>query len=87
MKERIYKQNYLLILLANLLVIAAFMCGCINQEGNLEKNLKAKWYEDALKMLQTNYSKIKIAIVYHEKWQNYDGTWSDLRINSSPQAL
>ena len=87
MKERIYKQNYLSILLVSLLVITVFMCGCLNQEENLEKNLKAKWYEDALRMLQTNYTKIKIAIVYHEKWQNSDGTWSDLRIDSSPQAL
>lgn len=52
-----------------------------------DKGDKAAWYTEALTKLQSNYSLIKAAIVYHEKWQNDDGTWSDLRINSSPEAL
>lgn len=44
---------------------------------------KALWYEQALEKLQSKYGQIKMAIVYHEKWKNDDGTWSDLRINSS----
>jgi len=47
---------------------------------------KADWYTDALTMLQTKYTKIKVAIVYHERWEE-DGTWVDLRINSSSAAL
>lgn len=53
----------------------------------LEKNLKAEWYREAFTLIRTRYTRVKIAIVYHEKWQNDDGSWSDLRIDSSPGAL
>jgi hypothetical protein len=33
------------------------------------------------------YPRIKAAIYWHERWQNEDGTYSNLRINSSPSAL
>jgi hypothetical protein len=52
-----------------------------------QKGDKAAWYTEALTKLRSKYDRIKIAIVYHERWQNDDGTWSDLRVNSSPEAL
>ncbi len=66
--------------------------GCGTGEGsstydNTTNNLKAQWYSDAFRTLKTKYTKVKIAIVYNERWQNEDGTWSDLRINSSSAAL
>jgi len=53
----------------------------------LKKNPKVEWYDEALRMLQTRYNKIHIAIVYHERWQNNGSSWSDLRIDSSQEAL
>ncbi len=50
-------------------------------------DLKAIWYRDALELMRTKYTKVRIAIVYHGTWQNSDESWSDLRINSSPEAL
>lgn len=39
-------------------------------------------------MLQTKYNKIKIAIVYHERFETErKGDWVDLCINSSTQTL
>ena len=33
------------------------------------------------------YPRIKAAIYWHERWQNEDGTFSNLRINSSQAVL
>jgi len=33
------------------------------------------------------FPRIKAAIYWHERWQNEDGSFSNLRINSSPEAL
>jgi len=85
--KRTSRRRCRLILLVNLLVIMSFMIGCSDTEEGLKRNSKAEWYEEALRGLQTKYNRIKIAIVYHERWQNDDGSWSDLRINSSPEAL
>jgi hypothetical protein len=52
-----------------------------------EKGDKAAWYREALFKLSTKYVLFRIAIIYHERWQNHDGTWSDLRIDSSNDAL
>lgn len=47
---------------------------------------KEKWLEDAFRMMR-NHPRIRAAIYWHERWQNEDGTYSNLRINSSPGAL
>jgi len=52
-----------------------------------KKGSKASWYKQALNDIESKYDLVKIAIVYNEKWENADGSWSDLRINSSPEAL
>ena len=33
------------------------------------------------------YPRIKAAVFWHERWQNDDQSWSNLRVNSSPEAL
>ena len=33
------------------------------------------------------YPRLKAAVFWHERWQNEDETWSNLRVNSSPGAL
>lgn len=52
-----------------------------------EKGDKAAWITEAFTTLQSKYTHIKCAIYWHEKWENDDGSWSDLRINSSDEAL
>ena len=47
---------------------------------------KSKWISDALTMIP-QFPRIKAAIYWHERWQNEDGTYSNLRINSSPASL
>ena len=51
------------------------------------KGDKAKWYADALLALRTKYTRIKIAVLYSERWTNSDSSVSDLRVNSTPAAL
>ncbi len=62
-------------------MLAEFGVGDFPKSGD-----KARWIRDALKMIP-GYPRIKAAIYWHERWQNEDGTYSNLRINSSPQAL
>lgn len=62
-------------------MLAEFGVGDYPKSGS-----KAEWVRDALAMTPT-YPRIKAAIFWHERWQNEDGTYSNLRINSSPAAL
>ena len=52
-----------------------------------EKGDKAAWITEAFATLKSKYTRIKCAIYWHETWENEDGSWSDLRINSSEGAL
>ena len=84
------KRKIFLILLILLITNIIISNGCTFTKEPLLvylKDSKAAWYQDALTLLRIKYTKIKIAIVYHEKWENDDGSWSDLRINSSDEAL
>jgi len=47
---------------------------------------KARWFREALEIIP-KYPRIRAAILWHERWQNQDGTFSNLRVNSSPSAL
>lgn len=62
-------------------MIAEFGVGDFARSGD-----KAKWISDAFSMIP-EYPRIKAAVYWHERWQNEDGTFSNLRINSSPAAL
>jgi hypothetical protein len=62
-------------------MIAEFGCGEFPSAGD-----KAQWMRDALKLIPRQ-SAVKAAVVWHERWQNEDGTFSNLRINSSPATL
>jgi hypothetical protein len=53
-----------------------------------ESDLKGKWFQDAFQvMTEKKYPRLKAAIVWHERWENADGTFSNLRINSSQSSL
>src|SRR5581483_1406334 len=48
---------------------------------------KAAWIRQALECFRTRYPRLKAAIYWHERWQNADGSYSNLRVNSSVEAL
>jgi len=62
-------------------MVAEFGVGEFPKSGS-----KAKWFCDALERIPS-YPRIKAAIYWHERWQNEDGSFSNLRINSSPSSL
>lgn len=62
-------------------MLAEFGVGDFPKSGD-----KAQWIRDAFAMIP-GYPRIKAAVYWHERWQNADGSYSNLRINSSPAAL
>ena len=49
---------------------------------------KAAWYADGCRlMISEQYPRLKAAVVWHERWANPDESFSNLRVNSSRQAL
>ncbi|MEI8293779.1 MAG: glycosyl hydrolase [bacterium] len=62
-------------------MVAEFGVGEFPKSGS-----KAKWFRDAFERIPS-YPRIKAAIYWHERWQNEDGSFSNLRINSSPSSL
>lgn len=48
---------------------------------------KAAWISEAFAAFKKKYPRIKAAVYWHERWQNQDETYSNLRVNSSPEAL
>lgn len=48
---------------------------------------KAVFIRDGLDLLRTRYPRLRAAIYWHERWQNEDNTYSNLRVNSSVEAL
>lgn len=49
---------------------------------------KATWLSHAFtSMASPRYPRLKAAVYWHERWQNADGTFSNLRVNSSLEAL
>ncbi len=48
---------------------------------------KAEWIQEGFSRMSANYPRLKAVVYWHERWQNSDGTYSNLRVNSSPEAL
>lgn len=49
---------------------------------------KGAWLREAFSRLaRGDYPRLKAAVFWHERWQNGDETWSNLRADSSPGAL
>lgn len=49
--------------------------------------LKPQWIKQALEMFPTRYPRLKAAVYWHERWQNADQSYSNLRVNSSVESL
>jgi beta-mannanase len=48
---------------------------------------KAEWISHALDLFPTRYPRLKAAVYWHERWQNPDQSYSNLRVNSSVESL
>ena len=48
---------------------------------------KPEWIKQALELFRTRYPRVKAAVYWHERWQNVDQTYSNLRVNSSVESL
>lgn len=64
------------------LMVAEWGVGEFPDEGN-----KASFIRDGLRLLLQQYPRIKGAVYWHERWQNDDNTYSNLRVNSSVESL
>ena len=48
---------------------------------------KAQWITEAFQVMKTRFPRLKAAVFWSERWENDDGTYSNLRVSSSPRAL
>ncbi|HJT79568.1 MAG TPA: glycosyl hydrolase [Chthoniobacterales bacterium] len=48
---------------------------------------KPEWIKQGLELFRTRYPRIKAAVYWHERWQNRDQSYSNLRVNSSVESL
>ena len=48
---------------------------------------KGAWISEALATMSSNYPRLKAAVFWHERWENADGSYSNLRVNSSLGSL
>jgi beta-mannanase len=48
---------------------------------------KAQWITEAFQTMKTRFPRLKAAVFWSERWENDDGTYSNLRVTSPPQAL
>jgi hypothetical protein len=55
--------------------------------GEFPPDNKAEFITRAFTGLETRYPRVKAAVFWHERWENQDGSFSNLRVNSSPEAL
>ncbi|PIU30937.1 MAG: beta-mannanase [Syntrophobacteraceae bacterium CG07_land_8_20_14_0_80_61_8] len=63
-------------------ILAEWGVGEFPKAGN-----KPQWLRDAFTAFADQYPRIKGAVYWHERWQNEDDTYSNLRVNSSPESL
>ena len=65
------------------IMLAEFGVGEFPDSGN-----KAKWLQAAFAGMNSGrYPRLKAAVFWHERWQNKDESYSDLRVQSSPASL
>ncbi|HET7239262.1 MAG TPA: glycosyl hydrolase, partial [Terrimicrobiaceae bacterium] len=48
---------------------------------------KAAWITEAFQTMKGRFPRLKAAVYWNERWQNDDGTYSNLRVTSSQKAL
>ncbi|MBF0412404.1 MAG: glycosyltransferase [Desulfamplus sp.] len=55
--------------------------------GEFPNNDKAEFITLAFSDMKTKYKRVRAAVYWHERWENKDGSYSNLHVNSSPKAL
>lgn len=63
-------------------MLAEWGVGEFPREGS-----KAVFFDEAFAAMTKKYPRLRAAIYWHERWQNADETWSNLRVDSSPKSL
>jgi hypothetical protein len=48
---------------------------------------KPEWIKQGLELFRSRYPRVKAAVYWHERWQNVDRSFSNLRVNSSVESL
>jgi len=58
-------------------------------ESNVKGENRGEWIAGAFREMSntSKYPRLKAAVFWHERWQNEDGSYSNLRVNSSKGAL
>ena len=64
------------------IMIAEWATGEFPHSGN-----KGAWIKEGLDLFRARYPRIKAAVYWHERWQNVDQSYSNLRVNSSVESL
>jgi hypothetical protein len=64
------------------IMIAEWATGEFPRSGN-----KGAWIKEGLDLFRTRYPRVKAAVYWHERWQNLDQSYSNLRVNSSVESL
>ncbi len=64
------------------IMVAEWGVGEFPKAGN-----KAEWIKNAFLDFQQRFPEVKAAVFWHERWQNQDESYSNLRVNSSPESL
>lgn len=55
--------------------------------GEFPPGDKAGFIAKAFRQMPDKYPRVRLAVYWHERWENKDGTYSNLRVNSSAEAL
>lgn len=55
--------------------------------GEFPPDDKAEFITEVFTHVPIKYQRIRAAVYWHERWENKDGSYSNLRVNSSPEAL
>jgi hypothetical protein len=56
-------------------------------ESRVPREDKGAWIAGAFQDMSTRYPRLKAAVFWHERWENADGSYSNLRVNSSRGSL
>jgi len=64
------------------IMLAEWGCGEYPKSGS-----KSQFIQDAFNEMEHNFPQVKAAVFWHERWQNEEEDYSNLRVNSSPESL
>lgn len=55
--------------------------------GEYPPKNKAEFISKAFEIMKTKYTRVQAIIYWHERWENKDGSYTNLHVNSSPGSL